>query len=52
MKLIVQGEVTKKVTVKLQGASKSAVEQITKAGGTFTVTERIARTAKPKTAEK
>jgi large subunit ribosomal protein L15 len=46
VKLIVQGEVTKKVTVKLQAASKSAIEAITKAGGTF---EIVAQTGRSKT---
>jgi large subunit ribosomal protein L15 len=47
VKLITQGELTKKHTVKLQGASASAIEAIQKAGGTFTVTAQVARPAKP-----
>ncbi len=35
VKVIVQGELKGKVTLKVQGASKGAVELITKAGGTF-----------------
>jgi large subunit ribosomal protein L15 len=35
VKIILRGEVTKKVDVKAQAASKGAVEAITKAGGTF-----------------
>lgn len=48
VKLVVKGEVTKKVTVKLQGASATAKEMVKKAGGTFTAVERVARVAKPK----
>lgn len=46
VKLVNKGEVTKKVTVKLQGASKTAIEAVTKAGGSFAVTERVKREAK------
>lgn len=35
VKLIVKGELTKKLTVKLPAASKTAIEMIQKAGGTF-----------------
>jgi large subunit ribosomal protein L15 len=35
VKVIARGELTAKVTLKVQGASKSVVEAITKAGGTF-----------------
>ena len=35
VKIILRGEVTGKVTVKVQGASKGAQEAIAKAGGTF-----------------
>ena len=35
VKIILRGEMTGKVTVKVQGASKGAQEAITKAGGTF-----------------
>ena len=38
VKVVVNGEVTKKVAVTTQGASKTAIEQIKKAGGTFTQT--------------
>lgn len=38
VKLIFNGEITKKLNVKLQGASKSAVAAIKKAGGTFEIT--------------
>ena len=37
VKLIVKGEVTKNVSVKLPAASKSAIELIEKAGGSFEV---------------
>lgn len=43
VKLIVKGDVTKKVTVKLQSASAQAVEAVQKHGGSFTVTPRVAR---------
>lgn len=42
-KLVVKGEVTKKITVSLQGASKSAVTAIQKAGGTFQKVSQIKR---------
>lgn len=38
VKVIARGELTEKVTLKVQGASKSVQEAITKAGGTFTKT--------------
>jgi large subunit ribosomal protein L15 len=43
VKLIVKGDVTKKVTVKLQAASENAIAAVQKAGGTFTITPRVAR---------
>ena len=43
VKLVSKGELTKKVTVKLQAASISAVEAIQKKGGTFTVTPQVKR---------
>jgi large subunit ribosomal protein L15 len=46
VKLVVRGDVTKKVTVKLQAASAKAIEAVEKAGGSFAVTERVARPAK------
>jgi len=48
-KLIVRGDVTKKVTVKLQGASAPAVAALEKAGGSF---EKIARQSRPASARK
>lgn len=49
VKLISKGELTKKVSVSLQGASDSAKEAIQKAGGEFNAVPRIARPAsKPK----
>ncbi len=50
-KLVVRGEVTKKVTVKLQSASAKAVEVVEKAGGSFATVPQVAREAK-KTKEK
>lgn len=51
VKLIVKGDLTKKTTVRLQFASKAAVAQIEKAGGSFEVTEQVARQAKEKAAK-
>lgn len=48
VKLVVKGDVTRKMTVKLGAASANAVAMIQKAGGSFTATERIARPAKSK----
>lgn len=48
-KLIVSGEVTKKVTVRLQSASASAIKAVTAAGGSFESVERLARVAQGKT---
>lgn len=49
VKLVVKGDVTKKHTVSLQAASKAAVAQLEKAGGTFSVIEQVKR---PKTSKK
>ena len=38
VKVIARGELTSKVTLNVQGASKSVQEAVTKAGGTFTKT--------------
>lgn len=46
VKVIAKGNLKKKITVKLQGASKSAVQAIEKAGGTFTTVEQVKRPAK------
>jgi large subunit ribosomal protein L15 len=46
VKLLVRGDVTKKVSVKLQAASKTAIEAIQAAGGTYELTPRVGR---PKT---
>ena len=43
VKLVLNGEVTKKVTVKLPGASAASIEAIQKAGGSFEKTTRLAR---------
>lgn len=48
VKLIVKGEVTKKVTVKLQSASENAIAAVQKAGGTFDKTAQVKRQAKEK----
>ena len=46
VKLILKGELESKHDVKLPAASKSAEAAIKKAGGTFTVVERLARPSK------
>ncbi|HUD05520.1 MAG TPA: 50S ribosomal protein L15 [Candidatus Saccharimonadales bacterium] len=43
VKLLVKGELTKKVSVKLPAASKLAIDQIQKNGGTFEATDRLKR---------
>lgn len=43
VKLIKGGELTKKVTVKLQGASETAIEAVQSAGGSFEKVERLGR---------
>lgn len=47
VKLLVKGELTKKVTVKLPAASANAIAAVQQAGGSFEVTPRLVR---PKTA--
>jgi large subunit ribosomal protein L15 len=49
VKVIVKGDLTKKVTIKLTKASESAVAAIQAAGGTFEPTRRLSR---PKTSTK
>jgi len=49
VKLLVKGELTKKVTVKLPLASASAIEAVEKAGGSF---EKTARMQRPRTSTK
>lgn len=46
VKLILRGEITSKKDVKLQSASKKAIEVIEKAGGSFTAVERNPRPSK------
>lgn len=46
VKLLVKGDLTKKVTVKLPAASATAAEAVKKAGGSF---EKTARLTRPKT---
>lgn len=52
VKLILKGEVTKKVTVKLQGASESAIAAVQKAGGTFDQVPQVKRTSQEKPEKK
>lgn len=49
VKLVVKGDLSKKVTVKLQGASAPAIAMIQKAGGTF---EKVAQVKRPVTSDK
>lgn len=49
IKLIVKGELTKKVTVKLPAASETAITAVQAAGGSF---EKTARLSRPKTSTK
>lgn len=49
IKLISKGDVTKKVTVKLQSASESAIAAIQKAGGSF---EKVAILSRPASTRK
>lgn len=48
VKLVVKGKVTKKVTVKLQGASQTAIEAVQKAGGSFDKVDQVKRQPKEK----
>jgi len=48
VKLLVKGQVTKKVSVKLQAASESAIVAVQSAGGSFEKVERTARQATTK----
>jgi len=52
VKLIANGEITKKLDVKLSGASESAIAAIQSAGGTFAKVPTTARPASAKKAEK
>ncbi len=49
VKLLLRGEVSKKVTVSLQGVSAKALEAVQEAGGTF---NQIPRVKRPKTSTK
>lgn len=48
VKVVLNGELSSKVNVKLQGVSAEALKAIKKAGGDFTAIERPQRTAKEK----
>ncbi|HEX7963278.1 MAG TPA: 50S ribosomal protein L15 [Candidatus Saccharimonadales bacterium] len=52
VKIISKGDVTKKVSVKAQGISTSALEAVQKAGGTFEKVDALARPVNPKKTEK
>jgi large subunit ribosomal protein L15 len=47
-RVVVRGEVTSKVDVKLQGASEKAIAAITKAGGSFDKVDRVKAAASEK----
>jgi len=51
VKVVLRGDVSKKLVVKLQGASVNAIDAINKAGGSFDCVDRVARQPK-KTEEK
>ena len=46
VKLVVKGKLEKKLDVKLQSASKNAIQQVEKAGGKFQKVERLKRVGK------
>lgn len=46
VKLVKKGKVTKKVSVKLQGASQGAIDALKTAGGSFEAVEQLKRPAK------
>lgn len=52
VKLVSRGDITKKVTVKLQAASETAIVAVQKAGGSFDKTDRVGRTAQEKKSDK
>lgn len=52
VKLVSRGDVTKKVSVKLQAASETAVAVVQKAGGSFDKTAQVGRTAQDKKTDK
>jgi large subunit ribosomal protein L15 len=49
VKLVTKGDVAKKVTVKLQAASETAITAVQKAGGSFDKVPQVGRTKKEKT---
>jgi large subunit ribosomal protein L15 len=49
VKLILKGDVTKKHTVSLQGASVNAIAAVEKVGGSFAKTAKVRRPSKPET---
>lgn len=52
VKLLVKGELTKAMAVKLQLASENAVKAVQKSGGSFDKTQRVARPVSAKKQEK
>lgn len=52
VKLLLNGEVSKKLTVRLQAASETAVAALQKAGGEFISTPQVKRQVSPKKAAK
>lgn len=49
VKLITKGDITQKLTIKLQSASQSAIEAVQKAGGEFHKTPQVQRQSLKKT---
>jgi large subunit ribosomal protein L15 len=49
VKLVVKGDVTKKVAVKIQSASEPAIAAVQKAGGSYESVKQIGRTKQEKT---
>lgn len=52
IKVILKGDLTQKVNIKLQGISANALAMVQKQGGTFVVTPRVKRTATEKADKK
>lgn len=52
VKLIVKGDITKKVNISLQAASLTAIAAVQKVGGTFKATSQVKRLAKEKSEKK
>lgn len=51
VKLVQKGDLSKKLTIKLESASVGAIKQVEKAGGTFEKTDQLKRTKAKKSPE-